>query len=85
MIFFSVYNNSFEAKEFFNHINTKHPNIKFTVEPEVNKIIPFPDALTGNSPDILKTWTYHKSIYSGFFLNNTSFTSHFYKIRLKNI
>ena len=53
------------------------------MEPEVNKIIPFPDALTGNSQDILKTWTYHKSIYSGFRLNNISFTSRFYKIRLK--
>ena len=80
---FSVCNNSFEAKEFFNYINTRHPNIKFTVEPEVNKIIPFPDVLTGNSQDILKTWTYHKSIYSGFRLNNISFTSRFYKIRLK--
>ena len=38
---FSVFNNSFEAKEFFNSINTRHPNIKFTMETEVNKIIPF--------------------------------------------
>ena len=40
---FSVFNNSFEAKEFFNYINTRHPNIKFTMETKVNKIIPFLD------------------------------------------
>ena len=42
---FLVLNNSFEAKEFFNYINTRHPNIKFTMETEVNKIIPFLDVL----------------------------------------
>ena len=38
---FSVFNNSFEIKEFFNYINSRHPNIKFTMEIEDNKIIPF--------------------------------------------
>ena len=49
---FSVFNNSFEAKEFFNYINTRHPNIKFTKETEVNKIIPFLDVLIDNSKNI---------------------------------
>ena len=79
---FSVFNNSFEAKEFFNYINTRHPNIKFTMETEVNKIIPFLDVLIDNSKNILKTSTYHKSTYSGLLLNYTSFTSRFYKIGL---
>ena len=42
---FSVFNNSFEAKELFNYITTRHPNIKFTMETEVNEIIPFLDVL----------------------------------------
>ena len=79
---FSVFNNSFEAKEFFNYINTRHPNIKFTMETEVNKIIPFLDVLIDNSQNIFKTSTYHKSTYSGLLLNYTSFTSRFYKIGL---
>ena len=79
---FSVFNNSFEAKEFFNYINTRHPNIKFTMETEVNKIIPFLDVLIDNSQNFLKTSTYHKSTYSGVLLNYTSFTSRFYKIGL---
>ena len=57
---FSVFNNSFEAKELFNYINTRHPNIKFTIETEVNKNIPFLDVLIDNSQNILKTSTHHK-------------------------
>ena len=78
----SVFNNSFEAKEYFNYIDTSHHNIKFTMENEVNKIIPFLDVLIDNSQNILKTSTYHKSTYSGLLLNYTSFTSRFYKIGL---
>ena len=79
---FSVFSNSLEAKEFFNYINTRHPNIKFTMETGLNKIIPFLDVLIDNSQNILKTSTYHKSTYSGLLLNYTSFTSRFYKIGL---
>ena len=66
---FSVCNNSFEAKEFSYCINTRFPNITFTTETEVNKIIPFLDVLIENSQNILKTSTYHKSAYSGLLLN----------------
>ena len=53
---FSVFNNSFEAKEFFNYISIRHPNIKFTMETEVNKIIPFLDVLIDNSQNIFKNF-----------------------------
>ena len=79
---FSVFNNSFEAKEFFNNINTNHCNIKFTMETEVIKIILFLDVLIENSQHVFKNSTYHKSTYSGLLLNYTSFTSRFYKIGL---
>ena len=79
---FSVFNNSSEAKGLFNYINTRHPNIKFTMETEVNKIIPFLDVLIDNSQNILKTSTYHQSTYSSLLLNYTRFTSRFYKIVL---
>ena len=79
---FSVFNNSFEAKEFFNYINTRHPYIKFTIETEVNKIILFLDVLIDNRQNILKTSIDHKSTYSGLLLNYTNFTSRFYKISL---
>ena len=79
---FSVFNKSFEAKEFFNYINIRHLNIKFTMETEVNKIILFLDVFIDNSQNILKTSTYHKFTYSGLLLNCNSFTSRFYKIGL---
>ena len=79
---FSGFNNSFEAKEFFKYINTRHPDIKFTMETKVNKIIPFLDVRIDNVQKILKTSTYHKPAYSGLLLDYTNFTSHFYKIGL---
>ena len=77
---FSVFNNSFEPKEFFNYINTRHPNINFTMETEVNKINSFLDIFIDNSQNILETSTYHKSAYSGLLLNYTSSAPPFYKI-----
>ena len=65
-----------------NYINTRHPNIKFTIETEVNKTIPFLDVLIDNTQNILKTSTYHKSTYSGLPLDYTSFTSRLYEIGL---
>ena len=82
MIFFQFFNNSFEAKEFFDGTNRRHPNIKFTMEIEVNKIITFLDVPIDNSQNTLETLTYHKSTYSGLLLNCTSFASCFYKISL---
>ena len=79
---FSVFNDGFEAKEFFNYFNIRHTNIKFTMETEVNKIIPFLNVLIDNSQNILKTSTYHESTYSSLFLNYIRFTSHLYKMGL---
>ena len=79
--FFSFYN-SFEAKNFFNYISTRYSSIKFAMETEVNKIIPFSDVFIDNRQNILKTSTYHVSAYSGLLLNYTSLTSRFYKIGL---
>ena len=53
------------------------------METEVNKLIPFLEALIDNSQSIFKTSTDHKSTYSGLLLNYTSFTSRFYKIDLR--
>ena len=80
MIFFQFLIIALKQKNFFNYINTRHSNIKFTIETEVNKNIPFLDVLIDSSQNILKTSTHHKSTYSGLLLNYTSFTSPFYKV-----
>ena len=67
---------------FFSYLNSRHPNVKFTMETEVNQVIPFLDVLIDNRGNILNTTTYHKSTYSGLLLNFDSFTSRFYKLSL---
>ena len=56
MIFFQFLIIALKQKNFLNYINTRHPNIKFTMETEVNKIIPFLDVFIDNS-------RYFKSFY----------------------
>ena len=63
-------------------LNSRHPNVKFTMETEVNKVITFLDALIDNRNNILNTTTYHKSTYSGLLLNFDCSTSRFCKISL---
>ena len=79
---FSDFNLYDEAKQFFFYLNSRHTNVKFTMETEVNKVIPFLDVLIDNRSKILNTTTYHKSTYYGLLLNFDSFTSCFYKISL---
>ena len=69
---FSVFNWNDEAKRFFSYLNSRHPNIKFSMETEVNKVIPFLDVLLDNCNNILSTITYHKSTYSCLLLNFNS-------------
>ena len=78
---FSVFN-SHEEKRFFSYLNSRHPNVKFTMETEISKVIPFLDVLIDNRNNILNTTTYHKWTHSGLLLYFDSFTSHFYKINL---
>ena len=77
-----VFNSKDEAERIFSYLNSKHPDIKFTVETEVNEVILFLDVFFDNRNNILNVTTYHKSTCSGLLLNFNSFTSHFYKISL---
>ena len=76
---FLVFNSHDEVKQFFSYLNSRHATVKFTMETEVNKVIPFLDVLIDNRNNILNTTTYHKSTYSGLLLNFDSYTSRFYK------
>ena len=42
---FCLVENEFVAKDFLTYLNNKHPNIKFTMEIEKDKMIPFLDVL----------------------------------------
>ena len=48
---FAAFNSESEAKSFFDYINTRHTNIKFTMETEVNGIISFLDVRINNNSE----------------------------------
>ena len=64
-------------------INNRHPNVKFTIEKQINHSIAFLDAfisdINNRNHSLQK---YHKSTYTGLLLNFKSFTSFSYKISL---
>ena len=80
---FCLVESEIEAKKFLGYLNEKHPNIKFTMETEVNKSIPFLDVLITSSTDgTFQTSVYRKSTFMGLFMNFLSFSPIFYKLGL---
>ena len=75
--------NEQDSLNFFNFLNNRHPNIKFTVEKQINHSIAFPDVfISGINNQNFPLQTYHKLTYTGLLLNFKSFTSFSYKISL---
>ena len=64
-------------------LNNRHPNIKFTIQKQINHSIAFLDVfISGINNQNLTLQTYHKSTYTGLLLNFKSLTSFSYKISL---
>ena len=76
----AAFNNEQDSLHFKNFLNNRHPNIKFTIVKQINHSITFPNVfVSGISNQNLTLQTYHKSTYTGLFLNFKSFTSFSYK------
>ena len=59
-----------DSLNFLNFLNNKHPNIKFTLEKQVNHSIAFLDIfISGIDNQNLTIQTYHKLTYTGLLLN----------------
>ena len=72
-----------DAVIFFDYINARHPNIRFTMEKELNRKLPFLDVLIDYSDaNSLLTRVYRKKTFTGLLTNYFSFTSYSYKIGL---
>ena len=70
-----------DSLKFLNFLNNKHPNIKFTIEKQVNHSIAFFDLfISGIDNQNLTLQTYHKLTYTGLLLNFKGFTLFSYKI-----
>ena len=75
--------NEQDSLNFLNVLNNKHPNIKFTIDKQINHFITFLDVfISGINNQNLTLQTYHKSTYTGLLLNFKSFISFSYKISL---
>ena len=68
---------------FGNFLSERHPNIKFTIEKQINHSIAFLEVfISGINNQTLTLQTYHKSTYLGLLLNFKSFVSFSYKMSL---
>ena len=71
---FCVFNSEIQAMSFFEYINSQHPNIRFTMEKEVEKKLPFLDILIDISQDRVVTSVYReKNLYRS---SHNFFVSH---------
>ena len=77
---FAIFSSEHEANQFFNFINSAHPNIKFTMEKEHNNGLPFLDLLTQYRGSKLHSFIYRKPTFTGLALNFFSYWSMKHKI-----
>ena len=75
---FAVFDKKEEALKFLDYLNSRHPNIKFTKEENINGVLPFLDVSISNLNGF-KTSVYHKSTYTGLLTNFKSFVPFDYK------
>ena len=79
----AAFDNEQDPLNFLIFLKNRHPNIKFTIEEQINHPIAFLDVLiSGVTNQNLTFQTCHKLTYTGLFLNFRSFTSFSYKISL---
>ena len=79
---FCVFEREEDAVSFYNYINSQHPNIRFTMEKEVDNKLAFLDVLVNNNPPNLQTSVFRKKTFTGLLTNYFSFTSFSYKMGL---
>ena len=66
----AAFDNEQDSSNFLKFLNNKHPNIKITIEKQIKHSIPFLDVfISGTNNQSLTLQTYHKSTYTGLFLN----------------
>ena len=79
---FCLFHNEQDAMKYLSYLNSRHPNIRFTFETQLNGKLPFLDVLVDNSGAFCIASIYHKSTYTGLVTNFLSFTCFKYKVGL---
>ena len=81
---FCLFHSEYDAIKFFDHIYSRHPNIRFTMEKEAHHKLPFLDVLIDNNDlNSRQTRVYRKKTCTGLLTNYFSFTSYSYICNLK--
>ena len=80
---FCIFDNAQDANSFFDYLNSRHPNLQFTMQNETEHKLAFLDVLVdNNSRESIVTSIFHKSTFTGLYTNINSFTPFSYKIGL---
>ena len=77
-----LFNCESDTDNFFEFLNTQHPNIKFTSENQVNKQISFSDVVVTNDGDQFSTYAFRKETAISLFTNYLGVTPFCYKVGL---
>ena len=77
---FALFQNLDEANKFLNFINSRHPNIKFTMETEQEDCLSFLDISVSRTNNNFSTGVYRKPTFTGLGLNFYSFSSFKFKL-----
>ena len=79
---FSLFDSKDTASRFLDFLNSRHPNIKFTMELEENREIPFLDVFIKRDHNTFSTTIHHKKTFTGLYTKWDSFTPRKYKVNL---
>ena len=77
---FLLFDHQSHAQLFLNYLNSKHPNIKFTMEIENNNKLSFLDVLITRDSNKFYTSVYRKPTFTGLSTNYLSFSPSLFKI-----
>ena len=76
-----VFKSELDAETFHAYLNTKHKNIKFIYEKQIDNKLPFLNIFISNNEN-LQISVFHKKTYTGLLLNYFSFVPDSYKYGL---
>ena len=79
---FATVNSQDKVTDILTYLNGQHPNIRFTVEHEKDRSLPFLDTTVYRGLTRFNTTIYRKKTFTGVYLNWTSLTSKRYKLGL---
>ena len=79
---FCVFGSETEAGEFFSHLNSMHPALRFTLEKENNSTLPFLNVLVYKETSAFLMTVYRKPTFTGLYIHWDSFCPKKQKINL---